>query len=328
MPTTIRHTDWSPLMYVAYSRLHVSLDHTITTARRLLDAGADPNDGRFFLGLPTPFTLVTGVFGGGEQDQPAHPHSVALARALLEAGAEPNDGQTLYNRMFRTDDDFLEVLFEFGLGQGDGGPWRRALPDLLPPPRELLANLLDWAVTHDQRDRVELLARNGVDVVSARADGSTPITAAIRNGHRELAAVLERLGATAPALDAVDAFVAAALAGDADAVRATPPAVVEAARRRRPALVVWAAGQERIDAVELLVASGFAIDALGRSDIPIEQQWQTALHTAVERGNAVLARRLLDLGADRDVVDTRFGATPLGWAEHFGSSELVEVLRP
>ena len=69
--------------------------------------------------------------------QPRHPESIALARLLLDRGAEPNDGQTLYNRMFGTDDDHLVLLFEYGLGRGDGGVWRRRLgPEAVDEPRE------------------------------------------------------------------------------------------------------------------------------------------------------------------------------------------------
>ncbi len=77
--------------------------------------------------LPTPFTVLTRVLGEGELGparQPRHPHSLALGRMLLEAGADPNDGQALYNRMFEPGNDHLELVFEFGLGTGDGGPWR------------------------------------------------------------------------------------------------------------------------------------------------------------------------------------------------------------
>lgn len=228
--------------------------------------------------------------------------------------------------MFKPDNDFLDLLFEFGLGQGDGGPWRRALPDLLPSPQQLLRNLLEWAVVHDQRERVALLASRGVDVAGALDGGSTPIALAQRNGHRDMVVVLRELGATPASLDPVDAFIGAALSGDSAAVRTTPDDVVAAARARRPALIVWAAAQERIKAVELVAAAGFDVNALGRSDIPIEQPWQTALHTAVERGNAGLARRLLALGADRDIRDTRFAGTPLDWAEHFADAELVALL--
>ena len=70
---------WSPLLYQAYARHDpdVGLAATLETARLLLDAGADPNDGRFWHALPTPFTVLTGVLGYGEQPptlaSPRHP---------------------------------------------------------------------------------------------------------------------------------------------------------------------------------------------------------------------------------------------------------------
>jgi hypothetical protein len=120
---------WSPLLYLAYARHnpHLGRPATLETARLLLDAGADPNDGRFWHALPTPFTVLTGVLGYGEDRQPWHPHASPLARLLLDRGADPNDGQTLYNRMFGSNDDHLVVLFEYGLGSDTRGPWHQLL---------------------------------------------------------------------------------------------------------------------------------------------------------------------------------------------------------
>lgn len=56
--------------------------------------------------------------------------------------------------------------------------------------------------------------------------------------------------------------------------------------------------------------------------------WETALHHAAGEGKLELARHLLQLGADPTLRDHRFGATPLGWAEHFGRRELVGLLEP
>ncbi|GAA2807948.1 ankyrin repeat domain-containing protein [Crossiella cryophila] len=318
--------DWPPLMYLAYARLEVSQHNTLAAARLLLDAGADPNDGRFFLGLPTPFTVLTGALGGGEDDQPPHPHGIALARLLLDAGADPNDGQSLYNRMFDERDDFAELLLEFGLGQGDGGPWHRLVPDLLDSPADMVRGLLKWAVTHDQRQRVALLARHGVDVVSPLADGATPLAHALRNGHRELATLLRGLNAPEPELSPVDAFVAAALAGDRTAVEHTPAHVVEAARTARPGLLVWAAAQHRPEAVRLLVDKGFDVNARGRGDMPLEHPWQTALHTAIQVGDTEVVRLLLELGADPGIRDRNFDGDARSWAEHFGRTEVLELL--
>lgn len=328
---------WSPLLYQAYARIDPapSREATLRTARLLLDAGADPNDGRFWHGLATPFTVLTGVLGSGERDESRHPHAIAFARLLLAAGADPNDGQVLYNRMFSTDDDHLELLFEFGLGRGDGGPWRRLLGEAVESPPVMLRNLLWWAVTHDQRDRVELLAAHGVDVVTPftelrgrHANGHTPIEDALLSGHRELAERLRALGAAPPNLNPVEAFVAAALAGDADAVQAAGPEVAAAARKARPGLVTWAASAGAPKSVELLVRAGFDVNAFGRSDAPIDQPWHSALHVAAGDGKRALAETLLALGADPALRDQHYDATPLGWAQHFEQPELIELLQP
>lgn len=317
---------WSPLMYLVYARLDVAPDATLAAARILLEAGADPNDGRCFQGLPTPFTLLTGVWGGGEADQPPHPHAAQLGQLLLSAGADPNDGQCLYNRMFGDSDDFLDVLLNFGLGRGDGGPWRRLLPDLLDSPADLVRKLLEWALTHDQRQRVALLASRGVDVTGPLIGKSTPLEIALRNGHCELAELLRSIGARPPQLDPVEKFISAALAGDADAVAVTAPQIVAAAQKSRPALVVWATAQGRPEAIKLLANKGFDVNAFGRSDLPAEEPWQTALHAAVELGREDLIRLLLELGAEKSLRDSRFDGTPLDWAIHFGRPELYELL--
>jgi hypothetical protein len=66
----------------------------------------------------------------------------------------------------------------------------------------------------------------------------------------------------------------------------------------------------------------------GRTDVPRDQPWQTALHRAAESGDLELARTLLRLGADPDIRDQRFGSTPLSWARYFGQDALIELLEP
>ena len=116
---------WPPLLYLAFARhdRQVSEAALLGTARVLLGHGADPNAGYLWHGLYPPFTAVTGALGGGEIGQPQHRHGFALAALLLAAGADANDGQALYNLQFGDDDRHLVLLFEHGLGRGDGGPW-------------------------------------------------------------------------------------------------------------------------------------------------------------------------------------------------------------
>ena len=154
----------------------------------------------------------------------------------------------------------------------------------------------------------------------------TPVEAALINGHRELAVQLLALGGRPPRLSAADAFVAAVLAGDTEAAQRTPDEVIAAVRRRRTGLVTWAAAQGAPNAVELLVTAGFDVNALGRSDVPGNEPWHTALHVAAENGDLALARTLLGLGADPSVPDKHYQSTALGWARYFGQEAVAELL--
>ncbi len=318
---------WSPLFHLVYARpepVPPPAD-VLRIARALLAAGADPHEGYYWRGLAPPFTLLTGAFGEGERGpeaQPRHPYSLELAELLLDAGADPNDGQTLYNRMFGTDDDHLRLLFDRGLGRGDGGPWRRRLAEA-PSPRDLVHAQLSWAVTHDQRDRVALLLAHGADPSAPFEDGRTPAGTAALHGNAEILALLRDAGAAAPDLDPADAFVAAVMRGDAAAAGSGADDV----RRTRPGLLVWAAGQGRADGVRILLDLGFDADARGRSDTVAPGEWETGLHAAVWADRPDIVTVLLDHGADPSVTDARFAATPLGWAGHLGRPEIAALLR-
>jgi len=327
---------WEPICYLTFSRVDASVtrDAVVDTAHALLDAGADPNAGYLWHGLIPPFTALTGALGEGEQgprDQPRHPHWRELARVLLEAGADANDSQGLYNRQFRPSDEHLELLFEFGLGRGDGGPWKARLGDALESPRELVHAQLSWAVIHGMTERVRLLVEHGADLATPLDNGHMPAEQAALSGYPSLVEYLVASGAPAPALDAVDVFLAAVIAGDREtavALRDATPGVDEHARERRPSLVVTAAANGNADAVRLAVELGFDVNALGRSDVPVEQEWETALHSVVGEGDRGLVDLLLSLGADPTIEDRRFSSTALGWAEHFGHADLVELLTP
>jgi hypothetical protein len=333
---------WEPILYLAYARHDQSIgeEATVRSARLLLDHGADPNAGYLWHGLIPPFTALTGALGSGEGDQPQHPHGLALARVLLEAGADANDGQALYNRQFGSDDSHLELLLSRGLGRGDGGPWRARLGGRTDSPAELIRGQLRWAVTHDLRDRVRLLAEHGADLrtpfdsgeerivrcVNA-CDGRTPAeVAAICGCWAVLDWLVEHGGVPRPVTEGADGLIAAALSGDRRrAERLADHAA--AARAQRPGLIVWAASRRAWPAISLLAEFGWDVNARARVDFPIEQEWETALHEAAGAGEIDAAPMLIELGADPGIRDARFHGTPLDWAEHFGQQAMADYLR-
>ena len=327
--------DWEPLLYLCYGRLDRPAADVITTAGLLLRSGADPNAGFLWNGLVPPFTALTGILGNGEQGPqalPPHPHELLLARLLLEAGADPNDGQAVYNRMFAADDSHLELLLAYGFGAGDGGPWRRRMPEVLPTPNELAAQQLGWAAAHGMDHRVRLLAPL-VDLAAPIRTPWTPAMAATElamiTGHPQTARLLTELGAPAPA-DPAAALIQALLTGDrptVDTLSAADPQLLEQVRRQRPSLMLRAAVAEHLAGAKLLVDKGFDVNAMGRSDLPIEQPWHTALHYAASIGNLELIRTLLELGADPDIPDAHYRTTPAVWAEHFGHDAAAQLLR-
>jgi hypothetical protein len=318
---------WSPLLYLCYSRLGDSDGRSaVEAARVLLQAGADPNAGFLWHGLRSPFTALTGVFGGGEQDQPAHPDAQALARLLLEAGADPNDNQALYNRMFRASDDHLRLLFEYGLGAEVDSPWRRRIGDHYPTNEEMITEQLRWAAGHDQPDRIRLLLEHGVDIdgrgYHPNFGDRTPYHLAVLAGNTTIAELLAAAGADTSVVDAVDALVGACMAGDRESferLSSSDGSLIDQAKRRWPATVAHAADQGRIDSVRMLLDLGFDVNAGGRHR-------RTALHVAAHEGREDIVDLLLEHGADPTVVEQSYQARPSGWADHGGYPQLAARL--
>lgn len=297
------------------------------TAEILLKAGADPHAGFLWQGLTSPFTALTGAFGGGEQDQPAHPDAVPLARRLLVAGADPNDNQTLYNRMFRPPNDHLELLFSFGLGEDGPSPWRDRLgPYAYPSPTAMLGEQLRWAADHGYTDRVRLLLGRGVDPDTLgyhpNYGSQSAYALAVRAGHGEIATALLDAGASGGDVDEVDAFLGRCVAGEEAVVRARLAEVPELGARavaRRPDALAVAVERGHHDVVPLLISLGFPVDGSGPDG-------RTALHYAALAGDVELVERLLARGADPARRDRDYDATPAQWARHGRHSELTAVL--
>jgi ankyrin repeat protein/ketosteroid isomerase-like protein len=317
---------WEPLLYLTYARVALEPGHSaVAVARLLLERGADPNAGYLWEGLVPPFTALTGALGGGG-DLPKHPEELALARVLLQAGADANDGQALYNQGWGPEpgEDWLELLFEFGLGTGDGGPWRRLLGERQDSPRKMLEDLLIAAASHGLTDRVRRLLARRVDPEGREAShpiyqGRSPVQEAAINGHMEIVSLLVQAGASWEH-DQVDELIATAMAGDRGAVErllAADPGLRRRSIERCPEQLVRAAEQNSGDAVALLIELGFDVNARSRT---------APLHEAAMRGNLPVIKLLLDHGADPNIHDTGYQATPAGWAEHHGQHEAQQLL--
>jgi ankyrin repeat protein/ketosteroid isomerase-like protein len=317
---------WEPLLYLTYSRVPLAAGRSgVAVARLLLEHGADPNAGYLWEGLIPPFTALTGALGGGGTI-PKHEEELALARLLLQAGADANDGQALYNQGWgpHPGEDWLGLLFEFGLGRGDGGRWRRLLGERQDSPKKMLEDLLIAAASHGLTDRVRRLLARGVDPEGRETKhpiyrGRSPVQEAALNGHMDIVTLLLDAGASWDH-DQVDELIAIAMSGDPAGVErllANDPGLRERAIERRPEQLVRAAEQNRYDPVALLIELGFDVNARDRT---------APLHEAAMHGNLPVIRLLLEHGADPNIHDTGYDATPAGWAEHHEQREAQQLL--
>ena len=324
-------------MYATYSRVRGPARRLAGHGRALLEAGADPNDGRFFRGLPTPFTALTGALGGGEGDQPPHQHAIPLARAAARRRRGPQRRAGAVQPHVRRRRRLPRAAVRVRAGHRR----RRAVaaaccPTCCPPPTVLRPRAagLGGDARPTRAGRAAGPPRRRHRQPHRRrprrtdAQGRTPIELRTAQrpprARRPAARARRRRAALAP----VDAFVAAALAGDAAAVAATPPDVVAAARRARPGLVVWAAAQGRVEAVELLVAAGFDVNAFGAQRRARSSRSGRPRCTPRSRtATPLLARSLLALGRRPDVGATPAStAPPLDWAGYFDRPEIAALL--
>lgn len=311
-----------PLLYLAYARLPGSDSQALELARLLLDHGADPN-ARFMDDWGNPFTVLTGVIGQGEGDQPPHPHASALARLLLERGADPLDAQALYNTSITRDDTtWLEVLWNESERRGLLDGWKDAagsasLSGMLR--LSALDYLLGNAVAYNHLARAEWLLRHGADPNGPHAYSTRPLRAeALVCGHAQMAGLLERFGAAATPLEGHAAFAAAVLHLDratAHALARRDPTCLDDAEPMRRA-----ARTGRADVVALLLELGMNVDVTDETGV-------RGLQDAVA-GNAIeVVRLLVAHGAAIDRVSKHYGGA-LGFAAHFGRRDIAELLAP
>jgi ankyrin repeat protein len=315
-----------PLLHLTYSPWHgesAERDEGLaTSARALLEAGADPNttDARF--GVPALYA-VTGV------------RSVPrIARMLLDAGAKATDGESVFHAAEHFHEDALELLWEYGVELNVVGDWgntplyfllryhdvgaeenvRKGVLWLLahgadPNVRCTKAQetSLHLAVRRRQHpDIVRLLLDHGADVNARRVDGRSVWLLARRAGFDTT--LLEQAGAVPEPLSAEDMLLAACGRGDVErAAQLTSPALLEALDPEELKLLPDAAAREELRVVQACLAAGFPVDTRGEGNA-------TALHFACIEGFAPIVEELLRAGADYSLEDPEHHATAMGWA--------------
>jgi ankyrin repeat protein len=276
-------------------------------ARRLLDAGADPNSHTVEWGGEG---RMTALFDAVER------RDLELARLLLERGAE-RDEDAFYHACEQGDTAFLELLHAPGL-----------------------ENLVNHKLDFEDAIGLQWFLDRGVDVnahcclhhaiargrgvtilgllLDAGADpnrpwdrwdaGRRPLALAARCGHLAAYELLATRGATAQ-LDSVDAAVLAVARGESVRLPTAPPPSLGNPRTDDYG---WILGQfallGRTDVVRSLLDAGMPVDTRGWSNF-------TPLDQAAMHGRTETVRLLVERGAD--LTDCAFddeGPTPLDCA--------------
>ena len=308
--------DWTALAYAAYSRLDPV--NGLAIARRLLEAGADPNF-QFDDGWGSPFKVLTGAIRLGEGARPSHPQAEALVDLLVAAGADPFDRQALYNiSIVGADLHWYEVLWRHCEARGDLDRWRDVAQGWLG--KSMLDYLLGNAVGQNHLERARWLLERGADPDASHAYTHQPVHAlAQTSGYLRMAALLEGHGGRPARLEGAAAFRAAVLRHDEASARAQATAAPELVRDAAPLLAAAEFGDDAAVAILL---------ALGADPRGLDKEGFSPLHRAVQSGSAAVVDRLLAAGADVDLRENRWRGTPLSWAAVLGRPHLFARLVP
>jgi hypothetical protein len=322
-----------PLFAVAHSSLLLVpefRERLHGAAQSLIAAGADVNQhihSRWppgSLGQPDERNPLSTLYGAAGSN-----HDPVLTKLLLEAGANPNDSESLYhslenpactrpllehgariaesNAIYRSidleDDTALKLLLQHG---GDPNE-----PARNPPLTDWGSPLL-WAIRRRRPRHVKALLDAGADPSRPTPDGVSPYRLALRFGLTDAAALL-RARIDVPDIPDDERFVAACARGDeaeARTIRTQRPALPGSLSPAQLRLLPDMAAEGADDAVRLMVRLGWPIAVRGGD-------WDAStLNLAVFRGNAALARFLLEHGANwrepHGYGDNACGT--LGWA--------------
>jgi ankyrin repeat protein len=239
------------------------------------------------------------------------------------ASADPYDTQALYNTSITGDDtDWLAFLWAQSERHGRLDAWRAVPQTALiggGVPLNAFDSLLGNAACTDHLQRVEWLLAHGADPNSLHAYSKRPQREeALIQGYAEMAALLERHGAVATPLAGLDAFRSARLGLDREVVRTLARRHPEMLAEAEPMLA--AARRGRADIVAMLLDLGMDVDVADQTQL-------RGLHAAVTGDSLEVVKLLVSHGADIDRPTSQYDG-PMGFASHFGRSEIAAFLAP
>ena len=167
-----------------------------------------------------------------------------------------------------------------------------------------------------QVELAEVLLEHGAAVEGGGSGRwQSPLMTALAFGYGPAAEALVCRGARA------DNVAAAAGLGRVDDVRRLLPSADPDARHRALAL---AAQHGHAEVVGLLLDAGEDPDRFNPDG---NHAHSTPMHQAALAGHEAVVRLLVERRARLDIKDTIYQATPLGWAEHGGRTEVARFLR-
>jgi hypothetical protein len=327
---------WDALTYLAFSR-YLRLDPSrsdafVSTARALLDAGANANTGwTEYIDDPPRPTRETVIYAAAGLAQ--HP---GLTRLLLDYGADPNDEETPYHVPETYDNTVMQIILDSGRFN------QRALACLAVRKADwhdekglalALAAGADpnygtmWKVTpfhHSiQRDNglvmIEMFLDHGADPSLRNSrDNRNAFQMAAGHGRGDILSAFEKRGFVPnydgpdPELDQLVAACALADRARVQALLAANPQLLPRLLQIGGSLLARFSGAANLEGVRTLLDRGVPAGALWPEgdayfDTPRNS---TALHFAAWRAHHDIVRELIARGAQVNVTDQR-GRTPL-----------------
>jgi hypothetical protein len=319
--------NWDALTYLCFSRYlrieKARAEAFVSTARVLLDGGANPNTGwtEYIDDPPRPIheSVIYGAAGIAQNP--------GLTKLLLDRGADPNDEETAYHVSESYDNTVVEILLRSGRFNNvslatiaarkcdwhDDKGLELALHHGADPNylTRWKYSLLQQAIRRDNGLVMidAILDRKADPYLRNNEDGRNAIQMAAYHGRADILGSLERrcfdIG-----LEGFDALVAAAAREDletAHSIATDHPEFLERLLSVGGSLLARFAGADNDAGVRCLLALGVAADSLWlEGDNYWELAWNsTALHVAAWRAHHDVVRTLIAAGAPVNALDAR-----------------------